>query len=114
MILVGVGGGVPHYTDYKKHVRLGDVVISHAADGKRLLKISYEKSRLISTINLSKLDSLSRYVYTYCENAKHDPETGTYEFETKEYHPTNLILQEIATKLKTEVKLRKYFAQIIN
>lgn len=28
VILVGCGGGVPHYTDYKKHVRLGDVVVS--------------------------------------------------------------------------------------
>lgn len=28
VFLVGVAGGVPHYTDYKKHVRLGDVVVS--------------------------------------------------------------------------------------
>ncbi|XP_022657328.1 uncharacterized protein LOC111265973 isoform X2 [Varroa jacobsoni] len=28
VILVGCGGGVPHYTDYSKHVRLGDVVVS--------------------------------------------------------------------------------------
>lgn len=28
VFLVGVGGGVPHYTDYNKHVRLGDVVVS--------------------------------------------------------------------------------------
>lgn len=28
MFLVGVGGGVPHYTDFKKHVRLGDIVVS--------------------------------------------------------------------------------------
>lgn len=28
VFLVGVGGGVPHYTNYNKHVRLGDVVIS--------------------------------------------------------------------------------------
>jgi hypothetical protein len=27
-LLVGVGGGVPHYTDYARHVRLGDVVLS--------------------------------------------------------------------------------------
>ena len=27
-MLVGVGGGVPHYTDYARHVRLGDVVLS--------------------------------------------------------------------------------------
>lgn len=29
VFVVGVAGGVPHYTDYKKHVRLGDVVISY-------------------------------------------------------------------------------------
>lgn len=29
VFIVGVAGGVPHYTDYRKHVRLGDVVISH-------------------------------------------------------------------------------------
>ncbi len=28
VLLVGVGGGVPHYTDYARHVRLGDVVLS--------------------------------------------------------------------------------------
>lgn len=29
VFILGVAGGVPHYTDYKKHVRLGDVVVSH-------------------------------------------------------------------------------------
>ena len=28
VFLVGVGGAVPHYTDFDRHVRLGDVVIS--------------------------------------------------------------------------------------
>lgn len=28
VILVGIGGGVPHYTDHTRHVRLGDVVVS--------------------------------------------------------------------------------------
>ena len=28
VFIVGVAGGIPHYTDYKKHVRLGDVVVS--------------------------------------------------------------------------------------
>ncbi|XP_075549532.1 uncharacterized protein LOC142583103 isoform X1 [Dermacentor variabilis] len=28
VFLVGVGGGVPHYTDHTQHVRLGDVVVS--------------------------------------------------------------------------------------
>lgn len=31
VFLVGVGGGVPHYTDYERHVRLGDVVVSSPA-----------------------------------------------------------------------------------
>jgi hypothetical protein len=28
VFIVGVGGGVPHYTDYARHVRLGDVVLA--------------------------------------------------------------------------------------
>lgn len=28
VFIVGVAGGIPHFTDFKKHVRLGDVVIS--------------------------------------------------------------------------------------
>nr|XP_027200763.1 uncharacterized protein LOC113794821 [Dermatophagoides pteronyssinus] len=28
VFLVGIGGGVPHYTDYQQHVRLGDIVVS--------------------------------------------------------------------------------------
>ncbi len=31
VFLVGVGGAVPHFTDYDRHVRLGDVVISAPA-----------------------------------------------------------------------------------
>lgn len=30
VFIVGVAGGIPHYTDYRKHVRLGDVVISNS------------------------------------------------------------------------------------
>ena len=28
VILVGVGGGVPHYNDDNEHVRMGDIVVS--------------------------------------------------------------------------------------
>ena len=36
VFLVGVGGAVPHYTDFKRHVRLGDVVMSAPPlDGQR-------------------------------------------------------------------------------
>jgi len=80
VFLVGVGGGVPHYTDYNKHVRLGDVVISHPT-------------------SLNK-----KYAYVYCESAKMN-ESGNYHFETKEYCPPNLGLQEIAASLKKQVIL---------
>lgn len=78
VFLVGVGGGVPHYTDYNKHVRLGDVVISHP-----------------TPLN-------NKYAYVYCESAKMN-ENGNYHFETKEYCPPNLGLQEIAATLKKQV-----------
>lgn len=76
VFLVGVGGGMPHYTDYSKHVRLGDVVISYPIEGKK-------------------------YIYVYCESAK-ATSSGGYEFETKEYCPRNSGLQEIASKLNTQ------------
>ena len=78
VFLIGIGGGVPHYTDYNKHVRLGDVVISHPTP-------------------LNK-----KYIYVYCESAKIN-ETREYHFETKEYCPPNLCLQEIAANLKEQV-----------
>ncbi|XP_029661037.1 uncharacterized protein LOC115234257 isoform X4 [Formica exsecta] len=79
VFLVGVGGGVPHYTDYNKHVRLGDVVISHPTPYN------------------------NKYTYIYCESAKMN-ENGNYHFETKEYCPPNLGLQEIAASLKKEAE----------
>ena len=33
---MGVAGGVPHYTDYYKHTRLGDVVVSTPNDKDNL------------------------------------------------------------------------------
>ena len=33
---MGVAGGVPHYTDYYKHVRLGDIVYSTPNDKNNL------------------------------------------------------------------------------
>ncbi|XP_049843024.1 uncharacterized protein LOC126293735 isoform X1 [Schistocerca gregaria] len=80
VFLVGVGGGVPHYTDYRRHVRLGDVVVSHPVDGKRS-------------------------VYVYCENAALS-ESGGAEFEIKEYCPNNMGLQKIAAQLQAEAESR--------
>ncbi|CAL7935032.1 unnamed protein product [Xylocopa violacea] len=77
VFLIGTGGGVPHYTDYNKHVRLGDVVISYPTPHNK------------------------KYIYVYCESAKLN-ESGDYHFETKEYCPPNLCLQEIAANLKDQ------------
>lgn len=73
VFLVGVGGGVPHYTDYNRHVRLGDVVVS--------------------------CPTKSKSIYLYCENA-HTTDKG-YEYEIKPYSPSNFNLQEIAMQLKS-------------
>ena len=32
MLLVGAAGGIPHYTDFYKHVRLGDIIVSTPND----------------------------------------------------------------------------------
>ncbi|CAG4915153.1 unnamed protein product [Colias eurytheme] len=75
VFLVGVGGGVPHYTDYKKHVRLGDVVVSTPAT-----------------------DLPDKYVYVFCEKAERN-EKGGWDYEVKPYKPMNFLLQDIALRV---------------
>ncbi|KAL1452674.1 hypothetical protein WDU94_006880 [Cyamophila willieti] len=81
VFLVGIGGGVPHYTDYSRHVRLGDVVVSHVAPDRR-------------------------FVYTYCDNAT-KTEAGVFNFECKEYCPSRFDIQETALQLKQECESSK-------
>ena len=47
VLIVGVGGGVPHYTDYARHVRLGDVVLASPGPGPG-----------------------ERFIYQYCQTAR--------------------------------------------
>ncbi|XP_028175700.1 uncharacterized protein LOC114363957 isoform X2 [Ostrinia furnacalis] len=75
VFLVGVGGGVPHYTDYAKHVRLGDVVVSTPAS-----------------------DLSDKYVYIFCEKADRN-EKGGWDYEVKPYKPSSFLLQDIALRL---------------
>ncbi|XP_053603563.1 uncharacterized protein LOC128671256 isoform X2 [Plodia interpunctella] len=75
VFLVGVGGGVPHYTDYSRHVRLGDVVVSTPAP-----------------------DLPDKYVYVFCEKAERNAKGG-WDYEVKPYKPSNFLLQDIATRL---------------
>ncbi|XP_026496623.1 uncharacterized protein LOC113401112 isoform X1 [Vanessa tameamea] len=77
VFLVGVGGGVPHYTDYSKHVRLGDVVVSTPAS-----------------------DLPDKYVYIFCEKAERN-DKGGFDYEVKPYKPADYLLQDIALRLAT-------------
>lgn len=76
VFLVGTAGGVPHYTDYHKHVRLGDVVVATPPAGQK-------------------------FIYMYCEDSK-ILENGSYEFETKSWGPPDLSLQNIAYQLQQQ------------
>ncbi|XP_023222750.1 uncharacterized protein LOC111624174 [Centruroides sculpturatus] len=83
IFLVGVGGGVPHYTDYSKHVRLGDIVVSVPAK-----------------------DLLKKYIYLYCEktwnsveNASNNLLTSTKNFNIKTWNPPHMHLQTVAQNL---------------
>lgn len=76
VFLIGVGGGVPHFTDYNKHVRLGDVVVSCPTTSQK-------------------------FVYLYCDKAM-EKESGGLEFETRGYVPTSLVLQDIAADIQED------------
>jgi nucleoside phosphorylase len=76
VFLIGTGGGVPHFTDYSKHVRLGDVVVSAPSDNQK-------------------------FVYMYCDKAT-EKASGGLEFETRGWIPSSLVLQEIASTIKDE------------
>ncbi|XP_057375241.1 uncharacterized protein LOC130696178 isoform X2 [Daphnia carinata] len=79
VILVGVGGGVPHYTDCTRHVRLGDVVVSSPIPPKK-------------------------DIYTYCElEPVKEGQTQTNPvYETKSWAPPTFLLQEISARLKAQ------------
>jgi len=82
-----VGGGVPHFTDYNQHVRLGDVVISCPPSVNPIGK---------------------EYIYLHCDKFEHSPEhrasspNGEIAIDTFNYRtwcPPNLELQELAKEL---------------
>ncbi|XP_025405801.1 uncharacterized protein LOC112680036 isoform X2 [Sipha flava] len=77
VFVCGAGGGVPHYTNYDKHVKLGDVVVSHYGNNQKA-------------------------VYTYCEKVV--AENGNINFHCRQYSPKVFDIQIAAMKLQTEVK----------
>ena len=82
VFVVGVAGGVPHFTDYYKHPRLGDVVISKA-------------------------DS-SDNIYYYCDKILQDPKDGSIEYHTKKYHPKDMFLQRVVEKIQETSEHRSF------
>jgi hypothetical protein len=68
VFLVGVGGGVPHYTDESRHVRLGDVVVSHPGNPPKKYALIYNlKSPRKLTMSL---DLLAMYTATAILSAR--------------------------------------------
>lgn len=84
VFIVGVAGGIPHYTDYNKHVRLGDVVISSSDPNRQNLAIH----------DSQKTEKPYCYVYSNSE-----------DFKT--YFPINPCLQEISKSLQAHSNDKK-------
>ena len=65
---MGVAGAVPHYTDFEKHVRLGDVVMANPPQHGQ------------------------RFIYQFCESVQ-EKSNGEIQFETKSWCPVDLAIQ---------------------
>ncbi|KAL5010809.1 hypothetical protein ScPMuIL_013114 [Solemya velum] len=83
VFVVGVAGGVPHYTDYYKHVRLGDIVVSMCHDNSP--------------------------VYINCEKILQDRD-GKITYNIKSWGPREFILQNICSRLRDIQQTRPEYA----
>lgn len=79
VFVVGVSGGVPHYTDYYKHVRLGDIVLSKCND--------------------------KGYVYYHCDKILKDKDDNIV-YKLRTFAPRDLVLQTVLEKLQVRAKKR--------
>ena len=73
VLLVGVSGGVPHYTDFYKDVHLGDIVVSTPND--------------------------QGYLYVYCDRVEQDIDKGQLQYKLKSWAPRDMIIQKIVDQL---------------
>ncbi|XP_040064270.1 uncharacterized protein LOC8028621 isoform X1 [Ixodes scapularis] len=99
VFLVGVGGGVPHYTDHSRHVRLGDVVVSAPTPCGAAATNG-------STTGAAK----GRHVYLFAEPQRRSPDRrpgsrdpsptdAALAYTVKTWCPPELRLQEVAEQL---------------
>ncbi len=77
VLLVGTGGAVPDYSDYRRHVRLGDVVVSAPLTSST----SHQRSAVASD------------AYICCDTFSHDEKTNEYNFQTRGIKPSDSTLQ---------------------
>lgn len=84
VFIVGLAGGIPHYTDYKKHVRLGDVVIASSSELKSTLDALNHKN------------SAKPYCYVYSNQG-----------DVKTYYPIDDGLQSIGRSLQVNNDVKK-------
>lgn len=82
-MLVGVGGGVPHYNDYAQHVRLGDIVVSMPV-------------------------SRSGALYIHCNKAEDIDGSDKHSFVTRGYSCRDTYLQRIVARLRETVQNEPY------
>jgi len=73
VFLVGVCGGVPHYTDYYNHVRLGDVIVSSP--------------------------NQKGQVFIYCDKIVQDKNRGQLQYMLKSWAPQDNLIRSIAEQL---------------
>lgn len=73
VFVVGAAGGVPHYTNFYKHVRLGDIVISRCND--------------------------KTYFCFHVDKILQDKE-GNIQYKMRTWSPRDLSLQRVAEKIK--------------
>ena len=74
VLLVGVGGGVPHFMDFHKHVRLGDCVIS--------------------------TPNARRYMYYFCDKVLKDEKTQELTYTVKGWGASSLELQDAIAQIQ--------------
>jgi hypothetical protein len=112
VVLCGVAGGVPHYTDGVQHVRLGDVVVSGsvcaAADEEEELddgRVNGHAAVGVKEGIYFYLESVRKRRYTDedGEEAPRSLEDQVAGFEAKSWRPPSLELQQLSRRLKAHV-----------
>ncbi|XP_035829271.1 uncharacterized protein LOC101849581 isoform X3 [Aplysia californica] len=79
ILMVGVGGAVPSYSDHQEHVRLGDVVVSTPADD-------------------------TGAVYVYCSKVEKIKNATGYSYVTRIFSPREQVLLNAVNKIRRQAE----------